>query len=152
MMKSIGGISIEGPWDAENILDFLNKTRVPMRIAVNRPSGYPMVTPVWHHWADGALWSATRPNSALARALKRDDRCSFDISIDSPPYRGVRGRGRALLQMDGGALLGNLIEKFMSNDTPKFREMLLRKAEDEYAIKIIPDRLTSWDFTNRMSG
>jgi len=30
--------------------------------------------------------------------------------------------------------------------------MLLRKADDEYAIKIIPERLTSWDFTQRMSG
>jgi len=152
MTHSIGSIPIEGPWDAEDILAFLDRTRVPMRIAVNRPSGYPMVTPIWHHWADGAIWSATRPNSALARALERDDRCAFDISIDQPPYKGIRGKGRVLLEKDGGVLLGILIDKFMSNEAPRFREMLLRKADDEYAIKIIPERLTSWDFTQRMSG
>ena len=152
MTHSIGSIPIEGPWDAEDILAFLNRTRVPMRIAVNRPSGYPMVTPIWHHWADGAIWSATRPTSALARALERDGRCSFDISIDQPPYKGIRGKGRVLLEKDGGALLGNLIDKFMSNEAPKLKEMLLRKADDECAIKIIPERITSWDFTQRMSG
>ena len=151
MGKSVGGILIEGPWSSKEILDYLNATRAPMRLAVNRKSGYPMVIPIWHLWSDGALWSAIRPNSALARALKGDGRCSFDISINSPPYKGVRGRGIAILEANGQEILEKLVAKFTADSALKFREMLLRQSHDELAVRLIPERLTAWDFTNRMS-
>jgi hypothetical protein len=36
--------------------------------------------------------------------------------------------------------------------TSKLGRMLLARAENETAIQIVPDRMTSWDFTARMSA
>jgi hypothetical protein len=110
-----------------------------------------MVTPVWHLWADGDIWAASRPSSALVRRLREDPRCTLEISCEQPPYKGVRGRGLAEIEANGEKLLKQLLSRFMGGAAPNFQARLLKASNDECAIRIRPSGLTSWDFGHRMS-
>jgi len=143
---------LRGPWDEATLLDFVARTAAPMRLAVNRPSGFPLLTPLWHIWADGEIWAAARSRSAVIRSLRRDGRCAFEISVETPPYMGVRGHGHALIESNGKEVLEILLSRFMGDAAPNFRKRLLNAAQQgESAIRIRPERLTSWDFAKRMA-
>ena len=143
-------LSLSGPWNLDQIDRFLTSTAVPMRLAVNTGSGFPAVTPLWFFWQDGSLWAASKPDAAIVRLLRRDGRCAFDISPETPPYHGVRGRGMATVLADGLPMLRTLVERYMGSESPEFRAWLLGRSQDECAIRIEPIRLTSWNFRQRM--
>ena len=142
---------LAGPWDEAAIGAFLDETAVPMRLAANTASGFPTVTPLWFRWRERALWAAAKPDAAIVRLLRKDGRCAFDISIETPPYCGVRGRGVATVLPDGQQVLEALVDRFVGAEKPGFRAWLLARSQDECAIRIDPERLTSWDFRKRMA-
>ena len=142
--------NMDGPWSLVETVAFMHETNAPMRLAVNGASGFPILTPLWHIWIEGASWAAVKPNSAIARALRRDPRCAFDISIETPPYKGVRGRGHANIEPNGASLLQRLLDRYMGAEAPNFQARLLRDSKDECAICIQPTQMTSWDFSKRM--
>ncbi len=143
---------IRGPWTKGEMAAFLQSTTAPMRLAVNGSSGFPVLTPLWHLWSDGSIWAAARPNSAMVRNLRRDPRCAFEVSIETPPYKGVRGRGHATIEPNGLEVLQRLLDRFMGSDSPAFQERLLQGSQDEAAIRIRPTELISWDFSKRMAN
>lgn len=67
-----------------------------------------------------------------------------------PPYRGVRGQGRASLRREGGTLLGELLDRYLGGGDSPLARRLLADAADEVAIRVVPTRLASWDYTERM--
>jgi nitroimidazol reductase NimA-like FMN-containing flavoprotein (pyridoxamine 5'-phosphate oxidase superfamily) len=131
----------------------LEATVVPLRLAVVSASGHPQVVSLWYLWRDDALWCATLDRSRVARWLQREPRCGFEVARDAPPYRGVRGCGRAVLEPAlGGEILGLLLDRYLgSRETPLAR-WLLSRASREVAVQIAPERLASWDFSDRMSA
>lgn len=143
--------TIRGPWSMAETVAFIQTTNAPMRLAVNGASGFPILTPLWHIWIEGAVWAAAKPNSAIVRALRRDPRCAFDISIETPPYKGVRGRGHAQIETNGIPVLKRLLDRFMGAQAPVFQARLLHASTDECAIRIQTSQLTSWDFSKRMA-
>jgi len=65
---------------------------------------------------------------------------------------GVRGHGHALIESNGKEVLEILLSRFMGDAAPNFRKRLLNAAQQgESAIRIRPERLTSWDFAKRMA-
>ena len=141
---------LSGPWARAEIDRFLDTTAVPMRLAVNTASGFPAVTPLWFRWQEGALWAASKPDAAIIKLLRKDGRCAFDISVETPPYFGLRGQGNAEVLPDGLTVLQSLLDRYVGNDKPGFRNWLLARSQDECAVRIEPVRLTSWDFRKRM--
>jgi hypothetical protein len=121
-----------------------------MRLAVNTGSGFPAVTPLWFLWQEGVLWAASKPDAAIVRLLRKDGRCAFDISVETPPYYGLRGQGNASVLPDGLTVLRTLLDRYVGEEKPGFRAWLLARSKDECAIRIEPARLTSWDFRQRM--
>lgn len=140
-----------GPWSAERIRAHLEETVVSLRLAVLSASGHPRVVSLWYLLDEGALWCATAGTSRVARWLEREPRCGFEVARDEPPYRGVRGAGMARLgKARGEEILCRLLDRYLgSRETPLAR-WLLSRASQEVAIRIEPERLTSWDFSRRM--
>lgn len=143
----------KGPWSAAEVDEFLDRTQVPLRIACNAAMEYPLLASLWFLPADGALWCATPRSAQIAKRLERDAACAFEISLEAPPYRGVRGQGRARLHVDRGeAVLRSLLDRYVGGTRTEFARTLLAKAADEVAIEIVPRSLVSWDFTERMQN
>jgi len=142
---------INGPWSLEQVDRFLEETRVPIRIAANRTSGHPLLAPLWFVPLEGKLWCATQRSAHLVTLLRQDPRCAFELALESPPYRGVRGPGVAGLHDDRGEeVLRLLIERFLGDSSSRLARYLLGRVENETAISIEPQKLTSWDYQARM--
>lgn len=79
---------------------YLASARIPLRLACTGGSGCRRVLSLWYVWLDAALWCATSPRARIRALLRRELRCGFEAAGDAPPYRGVRGPGRAWLEFE----------------------------------------------------
>lgn len=140
-----------GQWSQSGIQRFLDETRVPVRLACNGASGYPVLASLWYLPEDGRLWCATQRSANVASLLTRDSQCAFEVSVESLPYRGLRGQGLATLHDNrGGEILLKLIQRYLGNSKPQLARSLLARVATETAIAIEPKTLVSWDYTERM--
>lgn len=139
-------------WSVAGIERFLGEAEIPVRIACIAGNGAPLVCSLWYLYAEGALWCATRQDADVVAMLGREPRCAFEIAGDAPPYRGVRGQGRATLSPgDGAGILGRLVDRYVGDRRTHFARWLLVRQDREVAIRVDFEWLTSWDFTARMS-
>ena len=140
-----------GPWSASQCREFLEDARIPMRMAVNTPSGFPVVVSLWF-WPDGdELFGAVHRDARLAKRLNVDARCAFEIAPNEPPYRGVRGQGLASLEHDGGEdMLERLLLRYLGSTDSKLGRFLLSRADEELVLRIRPTWIGSWDYGRRM--
>jgi nitroimidazol reductase NimA-like FMN-containing flavoprotein (pyridoxamine 5'-phosphate oxidase superfamily) len=143
----------KGPWSVDRISRHLDESTIPIRLACRNPAGFPLVVSLWYLWREEALWCAIRPESALVRFLRADARCGFEVAGDVPPYRGVRGYGRARLVPERGeAVLRALVLRYLGSDEGSLARWLLSRAAREVAVRIEPQRFLSWDYSERMEG
>jgi nitroimidazol reductase NimA-like FMN-containing flavoprotein (pyridoxamine 5'-phosphate oxidase superfamily) len=141
----------KGPWSTEQIERFLEESRAPIRLACNGVSGHPVLASLWFVPLDGKLWCATQRTASVVSHLSRDPRCAFEVSVESPPYCGVRGQGLATLHDDRGEeILRVLIDRYLGDSTSRLARFLLARVEHETAIAIEPQTLVSWDYRERM--
>lgn len=148
-------MQIKGRWTARGVADFLADTRVPLRLACNTASGFPLLASLWfvaeETGAGLELWCATQRDAHVASRLREDGRCAFEVSTEQPPYRGVRGSALATLHDDRGEeMLRRLLDRYVGGSDAKIGRLLLERADTETALRIAPERLVSWDFTERM--
>ena len=138
-----------GPWDTSQITSFLEDTVIPIRLAsAGRTS--PLVQSLWFLYAEESLWCCTQREAVLTRRLTSDPRCGFEVSGDLPPYRGVRGSAKAeILPERAVDVLPRLIQRY---DAPaSLSDWLLSRLDREVAIRLHSLRVTTFDFTQRMS-
>jgi nitroimidazol reductase NimA-like FMN-containing flavoprotein (pyridoxamine 5'-phosphate oxidase superfamily) len=141
----------KGPWSTAEIERFLEDVRLPVRLACNGASGHPVLASLWFVPSDGRLWCATQRSAGVAKLISRDPRCAFEVSVEKPPYYGVRGRGVATLHPERGEeILHTLIDRYMGASTSRLARFLLARVEHETAIAIEPKTLVSWDYRERM--
>ncbi|MBM4245963.1 MAG: pyridoxamine 5'-phosphate oxidase family protein [Deltaproteobacteria bacterium] len=146
-------MKVFGVWDAERSGVHLEQTVVPLRLASSTPDGCPLVVSLWFLWRDGALWCATQRSSRVASCIAREPRCGFEVAGDTPPYRGVRGQGRAEIVAERAeVILRALLRRYRGTEDDPLGRRLLSRLDNEVAIRIAPHWITSWDFTLRMSG
>jgi hypothetical protein len=104
-------------------------------------------------YQDGLLWCATKATADVTRCIEHDGRCAFEIGPNRPPYRGIRGRGRAVVdRQHGRETLRALIERYLGSEESSLARWLLSRADQEVAIRIDDLRVSSWDYTQRMTG
>jgi len=142
----------KGPWSIEQIEQFLSEIRIPVRLACNGSLGHPVLVSLWFLPLGDKIWCATQRTARIASILSQDPRCAFEVSVESPPYRGVRGSARATLHDDRGEeILRKLIDRYLGNPNSHLASLLLARVERETAIAIEPQMLVSWDYRERMA-
>lgn len=144
--------ALSGPWDVGTIEAFLRSATIPVRLATSGRTG-PLVQSMWFVWTDGALWCATQPDAVVVQRLRADPRVGFEVAGDDPPYRGVRGHGRAhLLPERGPEVLETLISRYLGDDNASLAAWLRSRAAGEVAIEVEVQAWSTWDFSRRMRG
>ncbi|MDF1735510.1 MAG: pyridoxamine 5'-phosphate oxidase family protein [Minwuia sp.] len=143
-------MKLNGPWNRTRIDAFLTSTTVPMRLAAITGSGRPMLVSVWFSWEADALWCASPMQADIVRALRHNSACAFEVSVEAPPYYGVRGQGQAEILPDGKDQLRDLIIRYGGDPESDFAKWLLGRKVEEATLRITPDRLSTWDFRKRM--
>jgi hypothetical protein len=142
----------KGPWSKAQIERFLRETQIPIRLSCNGTSGHPVLISLWFIPLNDKLWCATQRTARIAALLDRDPRCAFEVSMEKPPYYGIRGPALATLHDDRGEeILRKLIDRYLGNSTSHLARFLLGRVERETAIAIEPKILVSWDYRERMA-
>ena len=75
----------------------------PAAIAVYRPDGEAVVSPVWFRVNEGMFEVVMALADRKLEHLRADPRCVLLIFETAPPFRGVQVRGRADIVVDTGA-------------------------------------------------
>lgn len=143
---------LRGPWAEPEIDAYLDTIRVPLRLSAIGASGFPIVVSLWFIWEGGRFLCATGAGTALAQALGGNDRCGFEVAADAPPYRGLRGQALATLVEDGKrAHLRRLLCRYLGDDQGSLARWLLTRPGEELTIALQPQRMMSWDYSDRMA-
>jgi uncharacterized pyridoxamine 5'-phosphate oxidase family protein len=141
---------ISGPWDEDSVRQFIASTIIPIRLATNGKTN-PLVQSLWFLFADDAIWCCTQNDAVVAKRLRKDPNCAFEISADQPPYRGIRGSGRAeLIAPAAGELLPKLLDRYSIAGNSQLATWLLARVDQEVAVRIDNLVITSWDYSSRM--
>lgn len=144
-------IRLTGPWTDSRVREFLTETRIPMRLAANTDSGFPIVLSLWFLREDEEILAVVHQDARIAKRLKADARCAFEIAPDEPPYRGVRGQATASLDPNGAAaLLERLLDRYLGSTDSSLGRFLLARAEEELIVRLRPIWIASWDYSRRM--
>jgi len=144
-----------GEWDRAGVAAYLADARVPIRLACRTPAGGLWMLSLWYRFDADAerLVCATSANANVVEYLRADDGVAFEVSDNDPPYRGVRGNGRATIGPDEGkAVLRSLLERYLGGTESSLADRLLAPDREEVVIELDPKRVYSWDFSERMRG
>lgn len=137
--------------DSKKIETLVNETKIPIRIGCVTSSGYPIVLSLWYTMIDGKIYCATQKNAKIITHIKNNPEIGFEIAADSPPYRGMRGHGKAkIIGTMGKDILNILIDKYLGNKISTLSEFLKNNSENEVAIEISPYKLFTYDYSKRM--
>lgn len=141
---------VSGPWGVDQVTRWLDDARIPVRLSVLAPRG-PLVVSLWYRFDGEAIWCATRSGADVVAHVRSDARVGIEVAPDLPPYRGVRGTGRAEVVPERGAdTLELLLDRYLDAVNEPLAEQLRGNADDEVALRIGSLTLTSWDFSARM--
>jgi len=144
-------VDVGGEWNQAQLAQFLTEATVPVRIGCHHPYGGLWMLSLWYQYADEEIRCATNESAAITSFLRKNAEVSFEISTNHPPYMGVRGKGKATLAPDPEkALLKTLLERYLGGTENSLGRLLLSPDREEVAIAIEPERLYTWDFTQRM--
>lgn len=141
-----------GAWTDEEVEAFLQRTTVPIRVSTHRPDETLWIVALWYRYRDGSFECATGADADVVRYLRNDAGVAFEVSTNDPPYRGVRGNGSASLAPDEDkAVLRDLVERYLGGTDSPLAESLLSDDREEVRIRIRPEVIYSWDYSDRMA-
>ena len=145
-------VDIRGPWTAAEAADFLDRARIPIRLACIGSDGFPRVVSLWYRYEAGCFYCVTHRDSKLTGLLRRNRKVGFEVSPNDPPYHGVRGQGVVNLEESGGeATLRRHLQHYLGGTDSSLAQWLLSRAEDELLVTVTVRRMFSWDYRERMS-
>ena len=140
-------------WPESEVCLFLASSTIPMRIATSTAS-YPTLCSVWYLFDEqqGDLLCVSHENSQLVSDLKENQKCSFEIAPNTPPYYGVRGKAAVTLSKDRALeTLTNLMSRYLGGTESSLAKWLIGRSDEEYVLRLKPVQITSWDYRERMS-
>lgn len=138
-----------GSWaDATRWLDAV---RIPVRLGVASATG-PRVVSLWYLREDETLWCATQRDAAIVTYLAATTTVGFEVAVDFPPYRGVRGTAEVVLdEARGPAMIDALAARYLTDRNRRLGDWLHQRRAGEVALGLMITRITSWDFSARMT-
>jgi len=149
-------MEVSGPWSSDRVQAFLAGSLIPLRLATHGHEGFPRIVSLWFVARDDRILCATQRDSYIAKRLTEDRRCAFEVSVETPPYCGVRGTASARLDDSlGESTLKDLIARYLRNPDgstshERLERFLLDQSDQETAIVLEPHTLSSWDYSDRM--
>ena len=142
-----------GPFTAAAVKRFIDAHPIPLKVSVLTESGWPLLCSLWVMEEDGKLLLATKRSAKVVECLSRDPRCAFELSVEQPPYLGIRGR--ALASIDdtrGKEVLDQVLLRYLGSLEVPLAKQLRADADEEVAIVLDLQMVYSWDYRKRMES
>jgi nitroimidazol reductase NimA-like FMN-containing flavoprotein (pyridoxamine 5'-phosphate oxidase superfamily) len=134
----------------EEVRDFLSNSKLFARLGTIDEKEDPNVHPVWYYFDNDRIYFETGKNSKKVRNIRKRNNIYFCIDETSPPYKGVRGKGIAIISEDisrNVAIAEKIMIKYtgsLDNNMAKFLMDTIKRGE-AVIIEIIPLFYATWD-------
>jgi len=130
---------------------FLERSRTATVVSVG-PGGMPHVVAMWYGVVGGAIYIETKAKSQKAVNLRRDPRMVVMVEAGTTydTLRGVSLEGHAVIieEADGDeywAAARSVYERYTGPYGPDARPALEFMMNKRIAVKLVPQRIRSWD-------
>jgi nitroimidazol reductase NimA-like FMN-containing flavoprotein (pyridoxamine 5'-phosphate oxidase superfamily) len=141
------------PLTLDEAKNFLTISRLNVHIGTIDAKGYPNIHPTWYYFDESSnnIYFATSKHSKKIANLKGNPLVYFCIDDPNPPYKGVRGKGKARIIQhitDNISIVEKIMLKYLGSlDHQMARTLveLVRKGE-EVVIEINPEYFSTWDY------
>lgn len=145
-------MDVRGGLGRGEIEAFLEESVAPIRLSCRTPAGRLWMVSLWFRYREGALECATGTDADVVSFLDADPHVAFEVSTNEPPYRGVRGNGTATISPDPEKeVLQGLLERYLGTTESDLAQRLLDPDRREVRIRIEPETVAGWDYTDRMA-
>jgi len=152
MMKITGAMGNAYTMTEEEVDRFL-ESKLNLQLATVDEMGDPNIQPVWFEYDKDKkrLFIMTPKASKKARNIHRRSNIYFSIDDENFPYKGVKGKGEAILLEDKKAIM-LLVErinmKYLGTLEHPIAKMLIDNTRNgiETAFEITPKFFSTWDF------
>ncbi len=129
----------------------LENCRIPIRLAFIDGSGFPRIVSLWFNYMEGDFLCVTHKRSWIVGQIERSPKIGFEISSNSPPYRGIRGTGSVdIYPLNDDPLLEKMIARYLGEKDSEFGRFLLNRRHNELILRIKPVKQSSWNYKDRM--
>ncbi|WP_433575923.1 PPOX class F420-dependent oxidoreductase [Nocardia brasiliensis] len=131
------------------ITEFLQRSRIATLATLGK-DGRPHLTAMWYALLDGEIWFETKTKSQKALNLRRDPRitCMVEAGQTYDQLRGVAIEGRAEIIDDPDQLFAvgvSVWERYTAPYSEEVRPMVEAMLHKRSAIRVVPERVRSWD-------
>ncbi|WP_054814356.1 pyridoxamine 5'-phosphate oxidase family protein [Nocardia arizonensis] len=131
------------------IAEFLERSRIATMATIG-PTGSPHLIAMWYALLDGEVWFETKAKSQKAVNLRRDPRitCMIEAGDTYDQLRGVAIEGHAEIIDDPAKLFAvgvSVWERYTGPYSEEMRPMVEAMLHKRVAIRVVPERVRSWD-------
>jgi general stress protein 26 len=151
-MKIINADSEIPGMTKEEVEKFL-ENKLNLQLATIDEQGDPNIQPVWFYFDknEEKLWINTSKSAKKTQNIRKRSTIYFSIDDESPPVRGVKGKGIATIIEDLKIIvpLGDRISlKYLGTLDHPIAKMISEDAKkgDVVVIEITPKFFTTWDY------
>lgn len=151
-MKIINAASEIPGMTKEEVEKFL-ENKLNLQLATIDEQGDPNIQPVWFYFDknEEKLWINTSKSAKKTQNIRKRSTIYFSIDDESPPVRGVKGKGIATIIEDLKIIvpLGDRISlKYLGTLDHPIAKMITEDAKkgDVVVIEITPKFFTTWDY------
>jgi len=141
---------------AEEQRNFLDQTRTIVLSTLDR-RGYPHSVAMWYVMEDGSCLMTTYAKSQKVRNIERNPKVGLlaESGTTYDTLKGVLIRGRAQLIHDVDAcvqVLTRIHRKMLGAMPAGVEDALKQQARKRVIIKVVPERVSSWDHSKLAGG
>ncbi|MGH9976094.1 MAG: pyridoxamine 5'-phosphate oxidase family protein [Nitrososphaeraceae archaeon] len=152
MMKITGAMGSAYTMTEEEVDRFL-ESKLNLQLATLDEMGDPNIQPIWFEYDKDKkkLFIMTPKASKKAQNIRRKPNVYFSIDDENFPYKGVKGKGEAIILEDKKEIM-LLVErinmKYLGTLEHPIAKMLIDNARNgiETAFEITPKFFSTWDF------
>jgi nitroimidazol reductase NimA-like FMN-containing flavoprotein (pyridoxamine 5'-phosphate oxidase superfamily) len=151
-MKITGAMVSAYSMTEEEVDKFL-ESKLNLQLATIDELGDPGIQPVWFEYDKDkkSFFIMTPKTSKKAQNIRRKSRIYFSIDDENFPYKGVKGKGEAIVLEDEQKIM-LLVEKinmkYLGNLEHPIAKILIDNTKNgiETVFEIIPKFFSTWDF------
>lgn len=115
-------------------------------IATLGPDGYPHAVPVWYRYDGERVHLWTIDTRRWVKNIARDNRVSFSVQEDKPPFAAVIMRGRATILTRHGEEVSEEIRRITRRyiEEPNVEEYIKGWLHLRTIVSLRPEKVSAW--------
>lgn len=136
--------------------NFLGNSKLNIHIGTIDSRGDPNIHPTWYYFDvnSNKFYIETSKNSKKIENIERKNLVYYCVDEPNPPYKGVRGKGKAKIQEDidhNIPIAEKIMVRYLGSLAHPMASALLSNVKngDSVILEITPSYYSTWDYSEK---